>query len=152
VTDAAMRSVSQRDVWALGDNAAIPIPNRPGQTYPPLAQHAHREAKVLARNLARVIDGEPPKPFVAHTFGAAALLGNQRAVLDVSGVHIRGFVAWWLWRTLYLLRVPGWERRLRLIADWTVALLFPADSAQVRLPAQLQAPHLSERAPSSRTA
>lgn len=134
VTDATMRSTSHPEVWALGDNAAIPIPDQPGQTYPPLAQHAHREAKALARNLARQIDGKPPEPFVFHTLGTAALLGSYRAVIKISGIHIRGFVAWWLWRTVYLLRIPSWERRLRLIADWTVALLFPVDSAQLRLP------------------
>ena len=135
VTDQAMRSTSHEDVWALGDNAAIPIPGEPGRTYPPLAQHAHREAMALARNLARVIEGREPEPFTYHSLGTAALLGSQRAVINIAGVHVRGFFAWWLWRTVYMLRIPSWERRLRIIADWTVALIFPADSAQLRPPA-----------------
>lgn len=150
VTDTTMRSVSHPDVWALGDNAAIPVPDRPGETYPPLAQHAHREARALAKNLVHVAHGEPPEPFAYRSLGMAALLGEKRAIIDVSGVHIRGFFAWWLWRTGYLLRVPGWERRLRLMADWTVALLFPADSAQVRLPVQRDAA-VGERPWASRT-
>jgi NADH dehydrogenase len=134
VTDATMQSVSDRAVWALGDNAAIPIPDKPGETYPALLQHAHREAKALAHNLVRVFAGHAPEPYVAKTLGTAALLGKRQAVISVSGVLIRGFVAWSLWRFVFLLRVPSWERRLRLIADWTVAHLFPRDSAQVRLP------------------
>jgi NADH:ubiquinone reductase (H+-translocating) len=149
VTDSTMRSVSRGDVWALGDNAAIPVPDQPGQTYPALAQHAHREAQALARNLARVLEGEPPEPFVAHTLGTAALLGNRQAIIQIAGVRIRGFVAWWLWRTVYLFRVP-WERRLRLIADWTVALFFPADSAQLRLRAGVHPSAVSESVSSSR--
>ena len=147
VTDAEMRSVSHRDVWALGDNAAIPVPDQPGKTYPPLAQHAHREAIALAHNLAGVLDGRAPEPFVYHSLGTAALLGSQRAVISIAGLNIRGFVAWWLWRTIYLFRVP-WERRLRIIADWTLALMFPADSAQLRMRAQA----ISEPASSSRIA
>ncbi len=145
VTDVAMRSVSHGNVWALGDNAAIPVPDQPGKTYPSLAQHAHREATALASNLGRVLDGKAPEPFVYHSLGTAALLGSQRAVIDIAGLHIRGFVAWWLWRTIYLFRVP-WERRLRIIADWTLALMFPADSAQLRMRTQA----VSEPASSSR--
>jgi NADH dehydrogenase len=152
-TDETLRSTSHADVWALGDNAAIPVPGQPGQTYPPLAQHAHREAKTLARNLVRVLDGKAPRPFVYESKGTAALLGSYRAVAKIGGVRVRGFVAWWLWRTLYLFRVPGWERRLRVIADWTVGLLFPADSAQVRLPAPAPAaPPVTASASRTRTA
>jgi len=132
VTDSTMRSVSRPEVWALGDNAAIPVPGQPGQTYPGLAQHAHREAQALARNLARVLEGQPPALYVARTLGTAALLGNRQAIIQIAGVRIHGFVAWALWRTIFLFRVP-WERRLRLITDWTVALFFPADSSQLRL-------------------
>ena len=133
MTDATMCTTTYRNVWALGDNAAIPIVDQPGKTYPPLAQHAHREALALARNLAHAVDGEELEPFVYRSLGTAALLGSQRAIIQIAGVRIRGFFAWWLWRTVYLFRVP-WERRLRIIADWTLALLFPADSAQIRVP------------------
>jgi len=136
VTDATMRSVSHREVWALGDIAAIPFAGQPGKTYPPLAQHAHREAKLLARNIVSVADGKMPAPLVVQTLGTAALIGDGRAVVQLMGLRLHGFGAWWLWRTLALLRVPRWDRRLHLMMDWTTALLFPADSAQLRVAGQ----------------
>jgi len=66
----------------------------------------------------------------------AALIGDGRAVVQLMGLRLHGFGAWWLWRTLALLRVPRWDRRLHLMMDWTTALLFPADSAQLRVAGQ----------------
>jgi len=127
--DATMRSQSHPEVWALGDCAAIPAPD--GRLYPALAQHAVREARQLARNLAAVLEGGAPAPFVFRSLGTMASLGHSRAVAQVFGVRITGFPAWWLRRTYYLLQMPRWDRRLRIVLDWTVALFFRPDITKV---------------------
>jgi NADH:ubiquinone reductase (H+-translocating) len=129
--DGAMRSRSHPNVWAAGDCAAIPSPD--GGTYPALAQHAVREGRELARNVARVVHGGAPKPFVFRTLGTMASLGHSRAVAQVMGVRLRGFIAWWLRRSYYLLQMPRWDRRLRIVVDWTVALFFRPDITKVDL-------------------
>lgn len=129
--DATMRSTSHPDVWGVGDCAAIPGPD--GRPYPALAQHAIREARQLARNIAVVVDGRQPAPFVFRSLGTMAALGHSRAVAQVMGVRLRGFVAWWFRRTYYLLQMSRWDRRLRIVLDWTVALLFRPDITKVDL-------------------
>ncbi len=129
--DARMRSTSHSDVWALGDCASIPSPN--GQPYPALAQHAVREARHLARNVAAVLDERPPTPFVFNALGTMASLGHTRAVARIFGVRVTGFPAWWIRRTYYLLQMPRWDRRLRIVLDWTVALFFRPDITKVEL-------------------
>ena len=129
--DATMRSRSHPKVWALGDSAEIPAPD--GRPYPALAQHAIREARALARNVAAVIDGREPAPFVFHTLGTMASLGHSRAVAQVLGVRLKGFPAWWLRRAYYLLQMPRWDRRLRIVLDWTIALFFRPDVTKVDL-------------------
>jgi len=129
--DASMRSLSHPDVWSLGDCASIPSPN--GRPYPALAQHAVREAKQLARNIMTVIDNGEPKPFIFDSLGSMASLGHTRAVAMVLGARITGFPAWWFRRTYYLLQMPRWDRRLRIVLDWTIALFFRPDITKVEL-------------------
>jgi NADH dehydrogenase len=129
--DGTMRSRSHPRVWAVGDCAAIPGPD--GRPYPALAQHAIREARHLARNIAAVIDGRVPSSFMFRSLGTMASLGHTRAVALVMGVPLTGFIAWWLRRTYYLLQMPRWDRRLRIVLDWTVALLFRPDITRVDL-------------------
>ena len=129
--DATMRSRSHATVWALGDCATIPGPD--GRPYPALAQHASREARQLARNVAAAVRGRAPAPFVFRTLGTLASLGHSQAVAQVFGVRITGFVAWWLRRTYYLFEMPRWDRRLRIVLDWTVALFFRPDITKVDL-------------------
>jgi NADH dehydrogenase len=131
VVDATMRCPSHPEVWALGDCASIPSPD--GTPYPKLAQHALREAKALARNLREVLCGRPPQPFVYSTKGIMGSLGHRKAFAQAFGLGIRGFIAWWLRRTYYLLQMPLWSRRLRLVFDWTAALLFPPDFVKLDL-------------------
>ncbi len=131
VVDASMRSRSHANVWALGDCAAIPGPD--GRPYPALAQHAIREARQLARNLKAVVEGKTTSPFVFRPLGTMAALGHTRAVARVFGVRLTGFAAWWVRRTYYLFQMPRWERRLRIILDWTVALFFRPDITKVNL-------------------
>jgi NADH dehydrogenase len=125
LVDAAMRCRDRPEVWALGDCARIPDPA--GQPYPYLAQHAIREARRLAGNIAAVLDGKPPRPFVYQTLGIMASLGAARGLGSVLGVPLRGFIAWWARRTYYLLQMPRFSRRVRIVADWTLALCFRPD-------------------------
>lgn len=129
--DATMRSVSHPDVWALGDCATIPGPD--GRPFPALAQHAVREATHLARNLGAVIEGRSPTPFRFRSLGTMASLGHTRAVARVLGIRLSGFPAWWFRRTYYLFQMPRWDRRLRIVLDWTVGLFFRPDVTRVDL-------------------
>jgi NADH:ubiquinone reductase (H+-translocating) len=129
--DATMRSQSHPRVWALGDCAAIPGPD--GRPYPALAQHALREARHLARNIGNAIEGRAPSPFIFRSLGTMASLGHTRAVARAFGVRLTGFPAWWLRRTYYLFQMPRWDRRLRIVLDWTVALFFRPDITRVEL-------------------
>ena len=129
--DGTMRSRSHTSVWALGDCAAIPGPD--GRPYPALAQHTVREARRLARNIQAVIEGRVPTPFLFRPLGTMASLGHTRAVARVFGVRLTGFLAWWVRRTYYLFQMPRWDRRLRIVLDWTVALFFRSDITKVEL-------------------
>ncbi len=124
--ESTMRSKSQPHVWAIGDCASIPDPD--GKPYPQLAQHALREAKVLAHNITSAINGSGfLKPFIYENLGTLAALGHFNGVGRVLKFKIRGFIAWWVWRSYYLSQMPGFERKLRVVLDWTVALFFNYD-------------------------
>jgi NADH dehydrogenase len=127
--DASMRCPSDPAVWALGDCAAIPDPQ--GKTYPALAQHALREARCLAGNLMTVIQGGQPKPFIYKSKGTLAALGHYQGVGLVYKIKIHGLFAWWVWRTYYLMQMPGLNRKVRLVIDWTVALFFRNDVVEL---------------------
>jgi NADH dehydrogenase len=131
VVDATMRSRSHANVWALGDCATIPSPD--GRPYPALAQHAIREARQLAHNVHAVLAGRSPRPFIFRSLGTMASLGHTRAVARVFGFRLTGFPAWWVRRTYYLFQMPRWDRRLRIVLDWTVALFFRPDITRVEL-------------------
>ncbi len=134
--DATMRSRSHPRVWALGDCASIPDPE--GRPYPALAQHTVREARQLARNIAAIAAGRAPAPFVFRSLGTMASLGHTRAVCLVMGLRLTGFAAWWMRRTYYLFQMPRWDRRLRIVLDWTVALFFRPDITKVGLQVERQ--------------
>ncbi len=126
-----MQVLGSRGVWALGDCASIPHPK--GGVYPMTAQHAIREGPVLADNLVAVLRDEPTRPFEYEALGMMAALGGRKAVAQLPGNRvITGFIAWFLWRTYYLLRLPGLDRKLRVAFDWTLELLFPRDTAELR--------------------
>jgi NADH dehydrogenase len=131
VVDGAMRCPSRPEVWAIGDCASIPAPD--GKPYPNLAQHALREAKVLARNIAGVLDGQPPQPFVYETMGMMGSLGHGKAFGQMLKMKVRGVLAWFMRRSYYLMQMPGWSRRLRIMIDWTFALLFRPDIVKISL-------------------
>lgn len=119
-------------VWALGDCASIP--NGEGGFYPATAQHALREGAVLADNIVAKLRGQPTKPFHYTTLGMMASLGARKAVAQLPGDRVlTGFPAWVLWRTYYLLRLPGLDRKMRVAFDWTLELLFPRDISELRV-------------------
>src|SRR5262249_7163518 len=116
-------------VWAIGDCASIPDP-RSGKPYPPTAQHALRQGRVLARDIAAAIRGESKKPFVFSTLGQLAAIGKRTGVAQIFGFNFSGFVAWWLWRTIYLSKLPRLEKKCRVALDWSLDLLFTKDLVQ----------------------
>lgn len=116
-------------VWALGDCAVIPHPDT-GAPYPPTAQHALREGALVARNIAATLQGRPLRPFRFTTLGQLASLGRRTGVARLFGRNISGFAAWWLWRTIYLAKLPRWEKRLRVTLDWTLDLFGAKDLVQ----------------------
>ncbi len=123
-------------VWALGDCAWIPNPK--GGFYPATAQHAIREGPLLAENVVRALRGERTRPFCWQSLGTMASLGGQQGVVGFpNGFVLTGFPAWWLWRTYYLLRIPGLYRKVRVAIDWLLALIFPRDIAQIRVDNEL---------------
>jgi NADH dehydrogenase len=133
LVEPTMRSKDRPEIWALGDCASIP--DQSGKPYPPLAQHALREAKVLAKNVAAARRSPTPtlEPFVYETLGMLASLGTYNGVGRVWKFKIRGFLAWWVWRTYYVMQMPRWNRRLRVIIDWTIALFFKNDVVKLDL-------------------
>lgn len=131
VVEADLRVEQYPSVWAIGDCAAIP--DGCGGYYPMTAQHAIREGPVLADNIAATLHGKSTKPFRYRTLGMMASIGARKAVAELPGRRvITGFPAWFLWRSYYLMRLPGLDRKLRVAFDWTLEMLFPRDTAELR--------------------
>jgi NADH dehydrogenase len=129
VVDATLAVPGWKGVWALGDCAVVPDP-RTGKPHPPTAQHALREARTAAANICAAIEGRPAVPFAFRTVGQLAAIGRRTGVARVFGIRFSGFVAWWLWRTVYLSKLPRFEKKVRVALDWTLDLLFPKDFVQ----------------------
>jgi NADH dehydrogenase len=116
-------------VWALGDCALVPD-RASGGFCPPTAQHASRQGHVAAANVAAEIRGRRKHPFAFKTLGQLAAIGRRTGVANILGVNFSGFFAWWLWRTIYLMKLPRFERKLRVALDWTLDLVFTKDLVQ----------------------
>jgi NADH dehydrogenase len=129
--DATMAVKDRPGVWAVGDSANIPDIVA-GGTCPPTAQYALRQGRRLADNIAAAIRGEEPEPFRFKALGLLAGLGRRSAVAELFGLRFSGFIAWWLWRTIYLMKLPGFERKLRVAIDWTLDLFFARDIVYLR--------------------
>jgi NADH:ubiquinone reductase (H+-translocating) len=117
-------------VWAVGDCALIPD-LKAGGFHPPTAQHAIREGRCVARNVAGDILGGKKKSFRFSTLGRLAAIGRRSGVANVFGINFSGFLAWWLWRTIYLFKLPRLEKKVRVALDWTLDLWFAKDFACV---------------------
>jgi NADH:quinone reductase (non-electrogenic) len=131
-TDAMLRCVGRPGYWAVGDCAGVPRPGGAGFC-PPTAQFAIREARTCATNVVAAIDGRPMVSFAFKALGILASLGQRSAVAQILGVKLTGFVAWFAWRTIYLSKLPGFVRKLRVALDWTLDLFFPRDITQLQV-------------------
>jgi len=118
-------------VWALGDCAHVPD-YKTGQPCPPTAQHAIREAGCLAHNIVAIIRGKTKKRFTFESQGKLAALGHHSAVAEVFGLKISGFLAWLIWRVIYLMKLPGLDRKIRVSTDWFLDLILPPDIVQLK--------------------
>jgi NADH dehydrogenase len=126
------------DAFAAGDNAAVPDLTKPGEFTAPNAQHAVRQAKVLGDNIVATLRGKPLKPYRHAYAGSVASLGLHKGVAQVYGVKARGWIAWFLHRTYHLSRVPTFNRKVRVVLDWTLALFFRREIVSL---GALQRPH-----------
>jgi NADH dehydrogenase len=123
--DELLRVRDVSGVWALGDCARVPN-TRSSVPDPPTCQHALRQARRLAKNIA----GDP-RPYGYRMLGQVATLGRYKGIADVLGLRLRGFVGWFVTRTYHLYQLPLAQRRTRVVVDWTVALLFRRDLAEL---------------------
>ena len=121
--------VGRPGLWALGDCALIPNIKKGGY-HPPTAQHASREGRVLAHNLTAAVRGGPTKTFDFTTLGLLASIGHRTGVARILNMNFSGFLAWWLWRTIYLSKLPRTEKKVRVALDWTLDLFFSKDFVQ----------------------
>src|SRR5262249_19679538 len=112
------------NLWAAGDCAAVPFA---GDISPPTAQFALRQGTQLGRNIARTLRGEATAPFTHKNLGQLATVGQHAAVAEILGFKFSGFLGWWIWRTIYLAKLPGISRKLRVLIDWTFELFIPRD-------------------------
>lgn len=129
VTNEFLEVTDYHGVWALGDCAAVPDPTT-GKSCPPTAQHAIRQGKVVAENVVAAINGGRRRRFEFKTIGALASIGKRTGVARIMGVNFSGFIAWWLWRTIYLSKLPRFEKKVRVALDWFLDLLFSKDLVQ----------------------
>jgi NADH dehydrogenase len=128
----SLRVEGHANVWALGDCAVVPTAD--GATCPPTAQHATRQASTVAANVLATIAGQSTlATFDFKGLGKMGALGHHNAVAEVFGLRISGFLAWFMWRTIYLSKLPGWGRRAKVAASWTFDLFLPPELVQLRL-------------------
>jgi NADH dehydrogenase len=139
-TDLHLQCKGQTHYWAVGDCAGVPMPGKPDEICPATAQFAIRQGKTCAHNILAAIDGKPERrrEFTFKGLGTLASLGNRSAVADMMGLQLKGFIAWFAWRTIYLSKLPGMIRRLRVTVDWTLDLFFPRDITQLQPETQPQ--------------
>lgn len=126
VTDEYLEVPNWPGVWALGDCASTTDP-KTSRPYPPTAQHALRQGKTVARNVIATIRGEAKSPFSFSTLGLLAAIGRRTGVANILGINFSGFAAWFLWRSIYLMKLPRFEKKVRVALDWTLDLLFGKD-------------------------
>src|SRR5438132_1004534 len=131
LVDQSLRVPDWPDVWAVGDCAFVPDMRNPGKSHPPTAQHAMREGKIVAQNIVAALADRPLKSFSFRTIGLLASIGRRMGVARIFGFNFSGFFAWWMWRTIYLSKLPGLDKKIRVAFDWTLDLLFPKDVCAV---------------------
>jgi NADH dehydrogenase len=136
IVDGTLRVEGREHVWALGDGARVPNEATPDRFDPPTCQHALRQARRLAKNLRG-----KNKPYRYRMLGQVATLGRHKGIADVLGLRLRGFPGWFVTRTYHLYQLPLLSRKIRVVVDWTVALFFRRDTAELSMlghPARLE--------------
>jgi NADH dehydrogenase len=131
VVNACLQIPQWPGVWALGDCASVPDSLNPGKYCPPTAQHATRQAAVLAANLVAEMRGQALQPFRFKTLGMLAAIGRRAGVAEILGVRFSGIIAWALWRAIYLFKLPGLQKKVRVALDWALDLVFSRDIVQL---------------------
>lgn len=125
ITDSTLRVPGSTHLWAAGDCAAIPSVE--GGFCPATAQFAERQGKLVAENIIRFRASKPLLKFDFREIGQLATVGHHHGIALIKGIRLSGFLAWWVWRTVYLTKLPGFDRKLRVVLDWTLDLFFPRD-------------------------
>jgi NADH dehydrogenase len=141
LADEYLRVPGWPGIWALGDCAFVPDHFNPGKFCPPTAQHATRQATVLANNIVAAMSGRDLRPFKFKTLGLLAAIGRRTGVAEILGMRFSGIIAWCMWRAIYLSKLPGLQKKVRVALDWTLDLFFSKDI--VELPT-LRAPTMSQ--------
>ena len=141
IADSTLNLKGFTNIWVVGDCGQIPDPDRDGAPYPPTAQHAIRQGKAAASNIAKAMEGKPLKPFRFRTLGMLVPLGRRTGVAEIRGLRFSGLLAWLMWRGIYLGLLPGVEKKVRVLFDWVIDLFFPRD---IVLTADAETPTLSE--------
>src|SRR5258705_3445541 len=126
-----MRPPLWPNLWAVGDCAVI-INQHDGPPSPRTGQFAERQGTQCACNIVRALQGRPAKPFCFKPRGQLCSLGGRSAVAEFSRLRLAGFVAWFVWRGVYLFKLPSWARRFQVGLDWALLLLFPRDLSHLR--------------------
>ena len=139
-TTPEMRIEGQTNAWAIGDCAFIinAFDNKPSAT---TAQFAERQGRQAALNLVRVLKGQPTHPFRFRALGQLCSIGGYQAVAEMFGLRISGFLAWFLWRGVYLVKLPTWSRRIKVGLDWGWDVLFPRDLSFLNTDSAQQVTH-----------
>src|SRR5262249_41430946 len=123
-----MRLTGWKNAWAIGDCALV-LNDYDQQPAPTTGQFAEREGRQCAQNILRLLQNQPTQPFRFKALGELCSIGGHSAVADLFGFHISGFLAWFVWRGVYLFKLPTWARRFQVGFDWAWLLLFPRDLA-----------------------
>jgi len=125
VVEATGRVKDSDHLWSAGDCAMFPKAD--GGQCPQTAQFAYRQGMLLADNIAAAYEGRPLKPFTFKGLGELASIGHRMAVAEIFGMRFSGIIAWFMWRTIYLMKLPGLDRKVRVVSEWTFDLFFPRD-------------------------
>ncbi len=131
LTEPDMRLRGQERAWAVGDAASI-VNAHDGKTCAPTGQFAQRQGAQCAANIIRSLRGQPTRPFRFRVLGQLCSIGGHRAVAEMMGLHLSGFIAWFVWRGVYLFKLPSWSRRIKVGLDWAWDLVFPRDLGIVK--------------------
>ena len=138
MTEPTMQVKNLDGVWAMGDCAHIPNLLEEGRPYTGTAQNAEREAKKLAHNIMGLLRGKKPEPFLFRTLGEFVNLGHHSAVAQIKFFKFSGILAWLMWRTTYLVKIPHWSRKFRVVAGWTSDFLFGRTAVESETPRLLR--------------